>query len=154
MVALTLGLLVLGLALLIAPARRGARRRLRRAGTGALIAAILLAPLEFGGLLGLALGLGLVAAVALTVVLARMTWAAGRRPVQCGAEGLIGHVGLVRRPLDPLGDVAVGGELWRARRPWAEEDQPAPAEGDAVVVESVHGLTLQVRRAEPWEVEP
>jgi membrane protein implicated in regulation of membrane protease activity len=154
MVALTLGLLVLGLALLIAPARRGARRRLRRAGTGALIAAILLAPLEFGGLLGLALGLGLVAAVALTLVLARMTWAAGRRPVQCGAEGLIGHVGLVRRPLNPLGDVAVGGELWRARRSWAEEHEPAPAEGDAVVVESVYGLTLQVRRAEPWEVEP
>jgi membrane-bound ClpP family serine protease len=154
MAALTLALLVLGLGLLIAPARRGARRRLRRGGMGALIAAILLAPLEFGGLLGFSIGLGFVAAVALTVVTVRATWAAGRRPVQCGAEGLVGHVGMVRRPLDPLGEVAVDGELWRAQRSWAEEDQPPPAEGEAVVIDRVHGLTLWVRRAEPWEVEP
>jgi membrane protein implicated in regulation of membrane protease activity len=152
--ALTLGLLLLGLALLVAPARRGARRRLRRGGIGVLIAAILFAPLEFGGLLGLALGLGLVAAAALTVVMVRGAWAASRRPVQCGAERLVGHVGVVRRPLDPLGEVAVDGELWRAQRWWADEDQPAPANGEAVVIDRVHGLTLSVRRAEPWEVEP
>jgi membrane protein implicated in regulation of membrane protease activity len=139
----------------MAPARRGAARRLRRAGWVALIAALLLAPLQFGGLLWLALGLAfLVAVVTLTFVIVRPAWAATCRPVQCGAEGLVGHVGIVRRSLDPQGEVAVGGELWRARRSWAEEDQPAPAEGDAVVIEAVHGLTLQVRQAEPWEVEP
>ncbi len=59
----------------------------------------------------------------------------------------------MRRPLDPQGQVLVAGELWRARRRWAEEDDPAPSEGEAVVVDDVNGLTLSVRRAEAWEVE-
>jgi membrane protein implicated in regulation of membrane protease activity len=155
MAVLTIGLLLLGVSLLMAPARRGAKRWVRPAGMGALIAALILVPLQFGGLLWLALGLGfLVAVVPLTVVIVRTAWQATRRPVQCGAEGLVGHVGMVRRSLDPLGEVAVGGELWRARRSWGEEDQLAPAEGDAVVIEAVHGLTLRVRQAEPWEVDP
>jgi membrane-bound serine protease (ClpP class) len=86
-------------------------------------------------------------------VAVRKTYLAARRRVDCGAEGLVGHVGVVRRPLDPLGIIAVDGELWRARRSWAEEDAPPPHEGEPVVVECVHGLTLSVRRAEVWEVE-
>ena len=39
------------------------------------------------------------------------------------------------------------------KRPWPTEDEPPPVEGDRVVVDSVHGLTLLVRRAEEWEVE-
>jgi membrane-bound serine protease (ClpP class) len=89
----------------------------------------------------------------LTLVTLREARAISRRQVQSGAEGLIGHVGIVRRRIDPLGDVAVDGELWRARRSWAAGDEPPPAEGDRVVVDSVHGLTLLVRRAEDWEVE-
>ena len=150
---LTFSLVVLGLGLLIAPAHPYARRRLQSAGMGALTAALVLA-LVFGGVLGLALGLGFMVAVVLAVVMLRVARAAGRRPVQCGAEGLVGRVGIVRRPLDPLGEVAVEGELWRARRSWAYEDELAPAEGDAVVIERVHGLTLCVRHVEPWEVEP
>jgi membrane protein implicated in regulation of membrane protease activity len=61
---------------------------------------------------------------------------------------------VVRRSLDPLGQVAVDGELWRARRSWAEAEVPPPGEGEAVVVDRVEGLTLSVRRAEVWEVEP
>jgi membrane-bound serine protease (ClpP class) len=95
----------------------------------------------------------LAATAVLTLVTLREARAVSRRQVQCGAEGLIGQLGIVRRRIDPLGDVAVDGELWRARRSWATEDDPPPAEGDRVVVDSVHGLTLLVRRAEEWEVE-
>jgi membrane protein implicated in regulation of membrane protease activity len=94
-----------------------------------------------------------VAALVLGVVAVRKAHAATRRRVDCGAEGLVGHVGVVRRPLTPLGHVAVDGELWRARRSWGEEDDPPPREGDPVVVDRVEGLTLTVRRAEVWEVE-
>jgi membrane-bound serine protease (ClpP class) len=95
----------------------------------------------------------LAAATALALFTLREARAARRRRTHCGAEGLIGRVGMVRRPIDPLGDVAVDGELWRARRAWASEDEPPPGKGDRVVVHSVHGLTLLVRRAEDWEVE-
>jgi membrane protein implicated in regulation of membrane protease activity len=125
-------------------------------GVAALVAGIAVVLLDsIGSVFALLLGASFAAAgVALVVVAARKTRAASRRPVACGAEGLVGHVGIVRRPLDPLGHVAIDGELWRARRSWAEEDEPPPAEGEAVVVDQVHGLTLSVRRAEVWEVEP
>src|SRR5688572_16883013 len=102
-------------------------------------------------ILGAALALAAVAVLALVTL--REARALGRRQVQSGAESLIGQVGIVRRRIDPLGDVAVDGELWRARRSWATEDEPPPADGDRVVVDSVHGLTLLVRRAEEWEAE-
>jgi membrane-bound serine protease (ClpP class) len=105
------------------------------------------------GLVILGAALALAVAAALTLVALREARAISRRQAQCGAEGLIGRVGIVRRPIDPLGDVAVDGELWRARRAWAFEDEKPPGEGDPVVVDSVHGLTLLVRRAEAWEVE-
>jgi membrane protein implicated in regulation of membrane protease activity len=79
--------------------------------------------------------------------------AATRRRARCGAEGLVGRVGVVRRPLDPTGQVALDGALWRARRSWADEDEPPPREGEPVVVDHVQGLTLTVRRADPWEVD-
>lgn len=123
----------------------------------AVVAGIAVALLDsIGGfILGLLLAAPFAAAgVALVVAAVRKTWIASGRPADCGAEGLVGHVGIVRRPLVPLGYVAVDGELWRARRSWAEEDEPPPREGEAVVVDQVHGLTLSVRRAEVWEVEP
>ncbi len=105
------------------------------------------------GLVILSVAVALATVAVLALVTLREARAISRRQVQSGAEGLIGHVGIVRRRIDPLGDVAVDGELWRARRSWATEDEPPPAEGDPVVVDSVHGLTLLVRRAEEWEVE-
>ncbi|HWT22292.1 MAG TPA: NfeD family protein, partial [Solirubrobacteraceae bacterium] len=72
---------------------------------------------------------------------------------RCGAEGLVGRLGVVRRPLEPTGQVMLDGALWRARRSWADEDDPPPVAGDAVVVDHVEGLTLTVRRADPWEVD-
>jgi membrane protein implicated in regulation of membrane protease activity len=130
---------------------------LRIIGIGALVVGVAVAVLDLFGSFVLALLIGapfVLAAVALVVVVVRKARVATRRRVQCGAEGLVGHVGVVRRSLDPLGHVAVDGELWRARRSWAEEDEPPPGEGDAVVVDRVDGLTLSVRRAEVWELEP
>ena len=126
-------------------------------GFAALAAGMVLAVLGSGARLALAFALTvLIAALTVTlgVVCTRKVLIVSRRRARCGAEGLIGHVGVVRRPLDPVGQVAIDGELWRARRSWGEEDEPAAGEGDPVVVNQVLGLTLSVRRAEVWEVEP
>jgi membrane-bound serine protease (ClpP class) len=50
-----------------------------------------------------------------------------------------------------MAQVFVDGALWRARPMWDGEE--TLREGDAVVVESVRGLTLGVRHAEQWELE-
>jgi membrane-bound serine protease (ClpP class) len=97
-----------------------------------------------------ALEVSVPAVIAAGVVFGGMIVFAGQRvvathrnePVRTGWEEMIGSVGVVRQPLDPEGQVLVGGALWRAR----------PAEGEAEVgvgcrvrVESISGLTLIVR---------
>jgi membrane-bound serine protease (ClpP class) len=62
-------------------------------------------------------------------------------------------VATVRRVPAPVGQVQLDGALWRARM-WSLEDERGVAEGDAVVVDRVDGLTLTVRPAEEWEVMP
>jgi len=156
MVVLTLALLFLGLGLLVLEAHLPTYGLLGTAGIGAVAGAVALAVVGSGGGVALALGIALpiaAGAVAVGGLALRTVLAAGRRRARCGADELIGHVGVVRRPLDPLGHVVVDGELWRARRSWADEDEPPPAEGESVVVDRVQGLTLSVRRAELWEVE-
>jgi membrane-bound serine protease (ClpP class) len=64
--------------------------------------------------------------------------------VHTGSEELIGAVGKVRSPLDPIGHVFVRGALWRAR-----SDHEGLKPGDRVVVERVDGLTLTVAPAAP-----
>jgi len=73
---------------------------------------------------------------------------ARRAPVQTGREELVGAVGDVRVPLAPVGQVFVGGALWRARL--ADEAPETDADrvrehGARVRVEAVEGLTLRVR---------
>ena len=157
MAALVVLLLISGLSLLMAELTLRVHGVLATAGMAALIAGILLAALGATGATAavvlaftapLVAGLGALALLALRLALA----ASGQAP-RCGGEGLVGHVGVVRRPLDPQGHVLIDGALWRARRSWAEEDDVPPAEGDPVVVDQVQGLTLSVRRAEVWEVE-
>ena len=156
MAALVVLLLISGLSLLMAELTLRVHGVLATAGMAALIAGILLAALGATGATAVVLaftaplvaGLGALALLALRLALA----ASGQAP-RCGGEGLVGHVGVVRRTLDPLGHVTIDGELWRARRSWACEDT-TPAEGEPVVVDRVDGLTLSVRRAEVWEVEP
>jgi membrane-bound serine protease (ClpP class) len=73
--------------------------------------------------------------------------------VRAGAEALCGRVGVVRRWGEHGGHVFVDGALWRARDDWSEEHGTLQ-EGDSVVVQRIHGLTLSVRRAEEWELIP
>ena len=91
--------------------------------------------------------------IALVFIGGRKALAVSRLRPKGGADGLIGQVGVVRRTVAPVGDILVEGELWRARRSLAD-DERALSEGEHVVVESVRGLTLSVRRAEEWELLP
>ena len=56
-----------------------------------------------------------------------------------GQDEMVGQLGIVRKTLDPSGQVFVHGELWQAE----SEGDPIPA-GSQVRVESVDGLTLRV----------
>jgi len=92
------------------------------------------------------------AGLALAWLLLVKSLAARRLAVRSGPQALIGRVATVRSVLSPIGRVQLDGTLWRARL-WELEDEGVPvAEGSAVVVESIDGLTLTVRPAEEWEV--
>jgi membrane protein implicated in regulation of membrane protease activity len=119
----------------------------------ALGAVLAISGLGAGVLVGLLAGVGLaglgVGAVGLSV---KHGAAASRRRVRTGAEGIIGHIGVVRSWADSSGSVALDGAVWRARRSATEEPGPELHVGDAVVVERLSGLTLSVRPAEDWEL--
>jgi membrane-bound ClpP family serine protease len=155
MTALAVALMVSGALLLVAEAHLASYGLLGVAGVLALGAGGLIAIDEAGGsvVLGLAIFLPIaIGLVALMVVAGRKALALRRRRPRSGAQALIGRVGVVRHVPAPVGDVLVEGELWKARASWA--DEPALREGEPVVIEQVHGLTLAVRRAEEWEVLP
>ena len=64
------------------------------------------------------------------------------RPASTGAAGMMGQVGVVKRALDPEGQVLIDGELWQA----VAEDGPVAA-GEVVRVARMDGLTLTVTRS-------
>ena len=64
------------------------------------------------------------------------------RPASTGAAGMMGQVGVVKRALDPEGQVLIDGELWQA----VAEDGPVAA-GEMVRVARMDGLTLTVTRS-------
>jgi membrane-bound serine protease (ClpP class) len=66
---------------------------------------------------------------------------AQKRPVQVGAEALIGEVGFARTAIDSMGTIHVAGELWSAQ---LMEGASPVAEGQAVKVAGVRGLRLLV----------
>lgn len=63
-----------------------------------------------------------------------------RSPVASGREAMIGAIGVVRRPLDPRGKVALMGELWDAEL----RGGGSVGEGSTVEVLAVDGLRLVV----------
>jgi membrane-bound serine protease (ClpP class) len=152
-------LLVFGVAMIIAEAHLPTHGILGASGVAALIAAglvlydtntsayeisapvVILAGLLIGGFLAFAVE--------------RAIRARGQ-PARTGWEEMIGAVGEVREPLDPIGQIFVEGALWRAElTPPSPGSEQAAAEsatdgrplerGSRVRVESVEGLTLRVR---------
>lgn len=89
-------------------------------------------------------GLGAVAVTGRKVLSAR------REPVRAGAESMIGSEATVRSWDGDHGQVEADGGLWRARMEFGYTETPHA--GEPVVVEGVRGLTLSVRRREPWEL--
>ena len=153
----TLGviLVLVGAALMVAEAHLPSHGVLGTGAATALTAGVVLA-LSGAGAAG-----GAVVAARVTVALVAfgLAWlllvkslAARRMIVRSGPRALTGRVATVRTVLAPVGQVQLDGALWRARM-WELEGEGVPvAEGSAVVVESVDGLTLTVRPAEVWEV--
>ncbi|NKS87371.1 serine protease [Rhodococcus hoagii] len=95
------------------------------------------------------LGVGVVGLGAVAVT-GRKVLSARREPVRTGAQSLVGSEALVRSWDGYQGQVELGGELWRARMEFGYTETPGA--GESVVVEGVRGLTLSVRRREPWEL--
>jgi membrane-bound ClpP family serine protease len=149
-------LVIVGAALMVAEAHVPTHGLLATAATAALAVGLVLA-LSGAGVPGAAvIAAGVVTALAglaLAAVLVRASLVVRRTRVRSGPRALVGRVGTVRAVPAPLGQVLVDGALWRARLWGLEEDAPL-AEGDAVVVDRVDGLTLTVRPAEEWEMLP
>jgi membrane-bound serine protease (ClpP class) len=79
---------------------------------------------------------------AFTIGMVRLVLQAQRRSARTGREGLLAQRGQAASDLAPEGWVIVQGERWRAR---AQEPLTA---GAPVVVESIEGLVLRVRKGE------
>jgi membrane-bound ClpP family serine protease len=151
-----IALLVLGAALMVAEAHLPTFGALGLVGAVAMVGGAAVAVDGSGGGAALVVAVSLVmAAIAATLLLltVRATLSVSRRRARTGTEALIGHLGVVRLPPAPVGQVLVDGALWQARPCLADEPEPQLHTGDHVVVERVNGLTLSVRRAEEWELE-
>jgi membrane-bound serine protease (ClpP class) len=86
--------------------------------------------------------LGVLSIVSFYFVTRKVLAAHREQPVRSGSEELVGARAEVRTALDPAGQVAVAGAIWRARL----GDEAGPLRpGDRVTVEAVEGLTLVVR---------
>lgn len=90
--------------------------------------------------------------VAFFVFAMRLAYKTWKSQPTTGREGLVGERGVVRRRIDPVGKVAVHGEIWTAR---ATEPIEAGApveviasEGLTVDVRPVDELTAEARRAD------
>jgi membrane-bound serine protease (ClpP class) len=155
MTALGISLLVVGAIVIVVEAHVPTLGMLGGPGVVALGVGTVLAVSGLGGgiVLALVTALALIAA-GIGVLAFSLHKAAGarRRRISAGPERLIGHLGVVRKWHEPVGDVLVDGALWRARRSWCDDELAELHEGDPIVVERLDGLTLAVRPAEDWEL--
>ena len=153
----TLGviLVILGAALMVAEAHVPSHGVLGTGAAAALTAGVVLALSGAGAAGGAVVAAGVtvaLAGLALAWLLLVKSLAAHRMAVRSGPRALAGRLATVRTVPAPVGQVQLDGALWRARMWELEEERMPVAEGSAVVVESVDGLTLTVRPAEEWEV--
>jgi membrane-bound ClpP family serine protease len=153
MTALGIALLLVGAIVVAVEAHVPSLGMLGGPGVIALGAGTVLAISGLGGGLALAVIVALLLVAisgAILAVSVRKGLAVRQRRIHGGAEGLVGHLGVVQSWSEAAGKVLVDGALWRARPSWDDELQLH--EGDPVVVERLSGLTLAVRRAEEWEL--
>jgi membrane-bound ClpP family serine protease len=145
---------LIGIALLLAELLLSTGGVLAALGAGALIAGGILAltadssssASEWAGPALITLG---VLSIASFYVVTRKVLEAHREPhVRTGSEELVGSSAEARTALDPDGQVAVAGAIWRAR---LAGDGARLRPGDRVTVEAVEGLTLVVRPEPPSE---
>jgi len=140
-------LLVAGILMIIGEAHLPTHGILGASGIAAIIASgFLLYPtntsaVEISPVVVVIVGLILGGGLALVV---RKAVQARRRPKRTGWEEMVGLIGEVREPLDPVGQIFVQGALWRADAAGANGDGRALERGVRVRVESVEGLTLHV----------
>jgi membrane-bound serine protease (ClpP class) len=146
-------LLVLGVAMIIAEAHLPTGGLVGAAGVAALVASGLLLYNTDSDAFEVSVPVVVVTGVLLggfIAFAAQRTVRAHHRPVMTGWEEMVGAIGEVRQPLDPLGQVFVEGALWRAR---PADEATSVDRGYRVRVESVDGLTLVVRPLSPEEEE-
>jgi len=140
-------LLVAGILMIIGEAHLPTHGILGASGVAAIVAAgFLLYPtntsaVEISPVVVVIVGLILGGGLALVV---RKAVQARRRPKRTGWEEMVGLIGEVREPLDPVGQIFVQGALWRADVAGTNGDGRALERGVRVRVESVEGLTLHV----------
>jgi membrane-bound serine protease (ClpP class) len=146
MEALGLVLLAVAVALFLVEALTPTGGFIGLVGIGALIAAGVLLEVPWPVIVVVVLAI-----VALGVLFGRKVWSALRQEqVLTGWEELIGKVGEVRVPLDPVGQVFVEGALWRAQVDG--DDTPVPV-GTRVRIRDVDGLTLHVEPIPAAEIQ-
>jgi membrane-bound ClpP family serine protease len=155
MSALAAILVVLGAVLMVAEAHVPSHGALGAGAAAALTVGIVLVLSGAGAPGGAVIAAGVavaLAGLALVWLLVVKSLATRRLAVRSGPPALVGRVATVRAVPAPIGQVQLDGALWRARM-WDLEEEGVPlAEGSAVVVESIDGLTLTVRPAENWEM--
>lgn len=156
MLVLGLALIGVSLALVVAEAHLSSGGLVGAVASAAAVGGIVLLLLAAGAGAALVLLVALVAAVGASSLLVlarhRLVPSLRARP-RTGREALVGHVGVVRSGGASEAQVFLDGALWRAE-PSPIHDGAKLHEGDRVVVERVNGLTLRVRRAEEWELNP
>jgi len=153
-IPLGLLLLAVGAGLLAAEAHLPTAGILGALGVGALAGGTVALISAAGGGVAFAVPVAVVVVLITGAVVAKASLEAaraGRRRPRGGSQGIVGHVGVIRRAPEPVGQVFVDGALWRARPEWPEHDEELH-EGDHVIVERVSGLTLCVRKADPGEL--
>jgi membrane-bound ClpP family serine protease len=156
MTALGLALLVVALVLLLAEAHLSTGGLIGACASVAVVGGVILLLLAAGAgaavVLIVALCVG-VAAMSLLLLFRRRILRPLRVRPRTGREALVGHVGVVRSNGGPAAQVFLDGSLWRAEPSPIHHDTELH-DGDRVVVERVNGLTLCVRKAEEWELNP
>jgi membrane-bound serine protease (ClpP class) len=147
-------LLLFGIAMIIAEAHLPTHGILGASGVASLIASGLLLydtnSSAFGISAPVVIAVGLILGGLLAFAVQRAVQARSQ-PKRTGWEEMVGSVGEVRQALDPVGQIFVQGALWRARLSGPNGDERTLERGSRVRVESVEGLTLQVRPLESGE---